>query len=89
MGSGSRYCLDSPARKADFHKPVGLYVCHRQGGNQVNIENKILIQFYYLFRLHRYSIIEDHTFVWTALVNQRTCTDRLDYGPVINRVVIR
>ena len=28
-------CLDSPTRKSDHHKPVGLYPCHRQGGNQV------------------------------------------------------
>ncbi|CAK1556414.1 unnamed protein product [Leptosia nina] len=27
-------CLDSPTRKSDHHKPVGLYPCHRQGGNQ-------------------------------------------------------
>lgn len=27
--------MDSPARKADLHKPAGLYPCHRQGGNQV------------------------------------------------------
>lgn len=33
-GMGGRTCLDSPARKADLHKPVGLYPCHRQGGNQ-------------------------------------------------------
>ncbi|XP_032517068.1 putative polypeptide N-acetylgalactosaminyltransferase 9 isoform X4 [Danaus plexippus] len=29
-----RTCLDSPTRKSDHHKPVGLYPCHRQGGNQ-------------------------------------------------------
>ncbi|XP_022837756.1 putative polypeptide N-acetylgalactosaminyltransferase 9 isoform X3 [Spodoptera litura] len=29
-----KICLDSPARKSDHHKPVGLYPCHRQGGNQ-------------------------------------------------------
>ncbi|CAG4956364.1 unnamed protein product [Colias eurytheme] len=28
-------CLDSPTRKSDHHKPVGLYPCHRQGGNQI------------------------------------------------------
>ncbi|XP_045516564.1 putative polypeptide N-acetylgalactosaminyltransferase 9 isoform X2 [Pieris brassicae] len=27
-------CLDSPTRKSDHHKPVGIYPCHRQGGNQ-------------------------------------------------------
>ncbi|CAG9562065.1 unnamed protein product [Danaus chrysippus] len=30
-----RTCLDSPTRKSDHHKPVGLYPCHRQGGNQI------------------------------------------------------
>lgn len=30
-----KICLDSPTRKSDHHKPVGLYPCHRQGGNQV------------------------------------------------------
>ncbi|XP_065200239.1 putative polypeptide N-acetylgalactosaminyltransferase 9 isoform X2 [Planococcus citri] len=28
------YCLDSPTRKADTHKAVGLYPCHKMGGNQ-------------------------------------------------------
>ncbi|KAK6618488.1 putative polypeptide N-acetylgalactosaminyltransferase 9 [Polyplax serrata] len=35
-GVGGKTCLDSPARKADLHKAVGLFPCHRQGGNQVN-----------------------------------------------------
>ncbi|XP_046740715.1 putative polypeptide N-acetylgalactosaminyltransferase 9 isoform X1 [Diprion similis] len=34
LGEGASTCLDSPARKADLHKPAGLYPCHRQGGNQ-------------------------------------------------------
>ncbi|KAJ8669982.1 hypothetical protein QAD02_001241, partial [Eretmocerus hayati] len=34
LGEGGNTCLDSPARKSDLHKPVGLYPCHRQGGNQ-------------------------------------------------------
>ncbi|XP_076758964.1 polypeptide N-acetylgalactosaminyltransferase 9 isoform X1 [Xylocopa sonorina] len=34
LGEGGNTCLDSPARKADLHKPAGLYPCHRQGGNQ-------------------------------------------------------
>ncbi|XP_049818188.1 putative polypeptide N-acetylgalactosaminyltransferase 9 isoform X1 [Aethina tumida] len=34
LGHGGKTCLDSPARKSDLHKPVGLYPCHRQGGNQ-------------------------------------------------------
>lgn len=29
-----KVCLDSPTRKSDHHKPVGIYPCHRQGGNQ-------------------------------------------------------
>lgn len=28
--------MDSPARKRDLKKAVGLYPCHNQGGNQVN-----------------------------------------------------
>ena len=27
-------CLDTPARRSDYHKPIGLYPCHKQGGNQ-------------------------------------------------------
>lgn len=34
LGEGTPMCLDSPARKQDLHKPVALYPCHRQGGNQ-------------------------------------------------------
>lgn len=34
LGSGGATCLDSPARRANLHKPVGLYPCHKQGGNQ-------------------------------------------------------
>ncbi|KAK0075316.1 hypothetical protein PV325_007074 [Microctonus aethiopoides] len=34
LGEGGSTCLDSPARKSDLHKAVGLYPCHRQGGNQ-------------------------------------------------------
>lgn len=38
LGIGGRTCLDSPARKKDLKKAVGLYPCHNQGGNQVNKE---------------------------------------------------
>ncbi len=38
MAFDGRTCLDSPARKKDLRKAVGLYPCHNQGGNQVNIE---------------------------------------------------
>ncbi|KAB7505234.1 putative polypeptide N-acetylgalactosaminyltransferase 9 [Armadillidium nasatum] len=34
LALGGSTCLDSPARRANMHKPVGLYPCHRQGGNQ-------------------------------------------------------
>jgi len=37
LGLGGKTCLDSPARKADLHKPAGLYPCHNQGGNQVRM----------------------------------------------------
>ena len=32
-------CIDSAAKRGDMHKPVGLYPCHNQGGNQVNNKN--------------------------------------------------
>lgn len=28
--------MDSPGKPEDLHKPVGLWPCHGQGGNQVN-----------------------------------------------------
>lgn len=28
-------CIDSPCKPEDMHKPVGLWPCHSQGGNQV------------------------------------------------------
>ncbi|XP_064089608.1 putative polypeptide N-acetylgalactosaminyltransferase 9 isoform X5 [Macrobrachium nipponense] len=34
LGRSGSVCLDSPARRANLHKPVGLYPCHKQGGNQ-------------------------------------------------------
>lgn len=37
MAYDGRTCLDSPARKKDLRKAVGLYPCHNQGGNQVKI----------------------------------------------------
>ncbi|PSN43304.1 putative polypeptide N-acetylgalactosaminyltransferase 9 [Blattella germanica] len=41
LGLGGKTCLDSPARKADLHKPAGLYPCHNQGGNQVDVIQKM------------------------------------------------
>lgn len=38
MAYDGRTCLDSPARKKDLRKAVGLYPCHNQGGNQVKIK---------------------------------------------------
>jgi len=34
QGHGPEMCVDSPAKKGDMHKPVGVYPCHNQGGNQ-------------------------------------------------------
>lgn len=34
MGYGNRTCLDAPGGKKNLRKPVGLYPCHNQGGNQ-------------------------------------------------------
>ena len=32
----SSMCIDSAGKPEDLHQPVGLYPCHRQGGNQVH-----------------------------------------------------
>ncbi|XP_066253787.1 putative polypeptide N-acetylgalactosaminyltransferase 9 [Euwallacea similis] len=40
LGFGARTCLDSAARKNDLHKPIGLYPCHKQGGNQFWLYSK-------------------------------------------------
>ncbi|GIY95756.1 putative polypeptide N-acetylgalactosaminyltransferase 9 [Caerostris extrusa] len=34
LGDGGDTCLDSAAKRDDFHKPIGLWPCHSQGGNQ-------------------------------------------------------
>lgn len=46
-------CLDSPTRKSDHHKPVGLYPCHRQGGNQVFCRSQ-------LNSLRQYHLVGDY-----------------------------
>jgi len=33
-GHGNQMCVDSASKKNNLHKPVGLYPCHNQGGNQ-------------------------------------------------------
>ena len=42
--------MDSPATHDSLHKKVGLWPCHNQGGNQVNvhsiIKNELLTEFY-------------------------------------------
>uniref|UniRef100_A0A1B0FBW2 Ricin B lectin domain-containing protein n=1 Tax=Glossina morsitans morsitans TaxID=37546 RepID=A0A1B0FBW2_GLOMM len=44
LGAGGRTCLDSPSRRKDLKKPVGLYPCHKQGGNQIaNIETDMCL----------------------------------------------
>lgn len=36
VANGDReLCLDSACKPEDMHKPVGLWPCHGQGGNQV------------------------------------------------------
>ncbi|XP_066583041.1 putative polypeptide N-acetylgalactosaminyltransferase 9 isoform X2 [Prorops nasuta] len=37
----SGMCIDSPGKPEDLHQPVGLYPCHRQGGNQYWMLSKI------------------------------------------------
>ncbi|CAG0920510.1 unnamed protein product [Notodromas monacha] len=34
MAYGHVFCMDSPAKKTNLHASVGVYPCHRQGGNQ-------------------------------------------------------
>lgn len=38
LGYGNRSCLDAQGGKKGLRKPVSLYPCHRQGGNQVNMK---------------------------------------------------
>lgn len=46
-------CIDSAAKRGDMHKPVGLYPCHNQGGNQVKLYLlnclNVTAKFYYFF----------------------------------------
>ena len=35
LGFKRVYCMDGAARKANLHKPIGLWPCHGQAGNQV------------------------------------------------------
>lgn len=37
LANGNRTCLDAQGGKKGLRKPVTLYGCHRQGGNQVNM----------------------------------------------------
>lgn len=45
-GYGNRTCLDAQGGKKGLRKPVTLYPCHRQGGNQViklfSAENRLV-----------------------------------------------
>jgi len=56
--SASRQCVDSPAKQDDLHKPVGLWPCHLQGGNQVmrgdvinDVTNEIGVESYIFLKL--------------------------------------
>ncbi|XP_057380464.1 putative polypeptide N-acetylgalactosaminyltransferase 9 isoform X2 [Daphnia carinata] len=40
LGFSPAYCLDGAARKANLHKPVGLWPCHGQSGNQFWLYSK-------------------------------------------------
>lgn len=69
LGFGAHTCLDSPARKKDLRKEVGLYPCHSQGGNQVDTtiyrvhgspyyKRNLLYRFlYFLFEIKSSSIV--------------------------------
>lgn len=84
LGYGGRTCLDSPARKSDLYKPVGLYPCHRQGGNQVRPRLPYSVPAPFC-RLPR----QTGSCAQIALVNPRTCTNQLGFGPVTGRGAIR
>ena len=36
-------CIDSPADHHNYHKPVNMWPCHNQGGNQVSSCNTMSI----------------------------------------------
>ncbi|GIX85831.1 hypothetical protein CEXT_410171 [Caerostris extrusa] len=40
LGDRGDTCLDSAAKRDDFHKPIGLWPCHSQGGNQQRRRNQ-------------------------------------------------
>ncbi|XP_032785996.2 putative polypeptide N-acetylgalactosaminyltransferase 9 isoform X1 [Daphnia magna] len=40
LGFSPAYCLDGAARKANLHKPIGLWPCHGQSGNQFWLYSK-------------------------------------------------
>jgi hypothetical protein len=64
LGLGGKTCLDSPARKADLHKPAGLYPCHNQGGNQVRT-------FVYRWQqLQQQSILQVNVLVFPPLTSE-------------------
>lgn len=51
-GYGNRTCLDAPGGKKNLKKPVGLYPCHGQGGNQVNYQSSFVLHsvvFFFVF----------------------------------------
>jgi polypeptide N-acetylgalactosaminyltransferase len=83
LGYGGKTCLDSPARRSDLHKPVGLYPCHRQGGNQVNPEFTTQHG-----SLYRYPSTEASC-ASTRPANQKTYTSRSVSGPATGRAGIR
>lgn len=37
----SSQCVDSPAGRDNLHKKVGVWPCHKQGGNQVSVPYSI------------------------------------------------
>lgn len=68
-------CLDSPGHKSNHHKPVGLYPCHRQGGNQVFCRLKLHL-------LRQYHVEKSFPFLFCQIFLHSdfpACLDSHDY----------
>uniref|UniRef100_T1KB10 Polypeptide N-acetylgalactosaminyltransferase n=1 Tax=Tetranychus urticae TaxID=32264 RepID=T1KB10_TETUR len=78
--SPNKMCLDSPARKQDLHKAVGLYPCHNQGGNQVRyiicVMSIILVK---LKKLENLSFCQLNTFHYSIYPKNINMIDLLMY----------
>lgn len=72
MAHEGRTCLDSPARKKDLRKAVGLYPCHNQGGNQVKTTTFLIQEIIYTSPHLRQSRFY---FIFTVSLSFNFCVD--------------